>query len=256
MFFLLVVFLLSVLQRPNQRLKESVVALRSEIAERRRLETEILEVSEREQQRIGEDIHDSLCQHRAGTAVSASMLQSSLTKKSPADGSAVGQIARLIHDAVEHAHRLARGLSPVTLDSEGLQAALAELAFSVEKLFGVTCSFDCTQPVAVPDHTRALHLYRIAQEAVSNAIKHGKAKGVALRLASRNGSVTLTVEDDGVGMAEPASGIQGMGLNTMKHRAYLLGGTLVFAKADNGGTRVVCSCPLMEEAQDVGQASN
>src|SRR5215831_447629 len=176
-----------------------------DITDRKRLEKEILETSDREQRRIGQDLHDGLCQQLAGIELMSQVLEQNLAGKSVADSRRVGEIASHVRDAISQTRALARGLSPVTLESEGLMAALHELAANTEKLFNVRCLFDCHTLVPVHDHAVASNLFRIAQEAVSNAVKHGKAKRIVIALAHTRGRVTLRVSDNGGGFPRAAS---------------------------------------------------
>src|SRR5262249_1883067 len=147
-----------------------------------RLEKEILEISDREQRRIGQDLHDGLCQQLAGIELMSQVLEGKLAPRSKSDAARAGEIAGHVRDAISQTRLLARGLSPAPLDSEGLMSALQELASNTEKIFSVACRLDCRTPVLVEDHAAATHLFRIAQEAVSNAIKHGKARRIAIHL--------------------------------------------------------------------------
>ncbi|HZI33698.1 MAG TPA: PAS domain S-box protein, partial [Candidatus Binatia bacterium] len=147
-----------------------------DITERKRMEKEILEISEREQRRIGQDLHDGLCQHLAGIEMLSQVLAQKVAAASEEGSVRATEIAGAVREAISQTRLLARGLSPVTLESEGLMSALAELALNTEKIFRIHCVFDCPEVVKFDDHATATHLFRIAQEAVSNAIKHGKAR--------------------------------------------------------------------------------
>jgi two-component system sensor kinase FixL len=175
-----------------------------DITERKRLEREILEISEREQRRIGHDLHDGLCQHLAGIEMMSQVLEQKLSSRSRDAARRAGEIAKNVRDAISQTRSLARGLSPVTLESEGLMSALQELAENTGTIFHVVCRFDCNPPVSVADHAVATHLFRLAQEAVANAIKHGRAKRISIRLTGERGRVVLKVDDDGAGF--PADG--------------------------------------------------
>jgi len=135
---------------------------------------------------------------------------------------------------------LARGLSPVDVESNGLMSALQELASNTEKLFHVACRFECPQPVLVDDHAAATHLYRIAQEAINNAIKHGKARAIAVRLTAQSNQASLTVTDDGRGFVVKPEQTSGMGLRIMKYRAGMIGATLEIRRANGRGMLVAC----------------
>jgi PAS domain S-box-containing protein len=215
-----------------------------DITERKRLEKEILEISEREQRRIGHDLHDGLCQHLAGIELMSQVLEQKLARHSKAAAARAGDIAKNVREAISHTRLLARGLSPVTLESEGLMSALQELALSTEKIFRVTCRFDCNPPVLVEDYPAAMHLFRLAQEAVSNAIKHGKAKRILIRLKEEWGRMTLSVIDNGSGFPTPIPKSKGMGLQIMQSRAGMIGGTLTIERNAVGGTSVTVAAPI------------
>jgi PAS domain S-box-containing protein len=215
-----------------------------DITERKRLQKEILEISDREQRRIGQDLHDGLCQQLAGIELMSQAIAQKLAAKSEEDSKRVAEIAGHVRDAITHTRSLARGLSPVTLESEGLMSALQELATNTGKIFNVACLFYFTQPVEVPDHAVATHLFRIAQEAVSNAIKHGKANRIAIRLKKRQNRVSIMVVDNGSGLSKKNPKSKGMGLRIMQSRAGMIGGKLVIENNRNGGACVVCSIAL------------
>lgn len=235
------------------------VAVKQDVTERKRLEREILEISDREQRRIGQDLHDGLCQELAGIELMSQALEQKIAARSKADAARAAEIAGHVRDAIRHTRLLARGLSPVTLDSEGLMSALHELAANTEKIFHVPCRFDCQPAVTVADHAAATHLFRIAQEAVSNAVKHGKARHISLRLTRHRDRLKLVVSDDGVGLPEPLPRGQGMGLRIMESRAAMIGGTLVAENDPSGGARVLCEATLTEsktENNDRGPQKN
>jgi two-component system CheB/CheR fusion protein len=214
-----------------------------DITERKRLEREILEISEREQRRIGQDLHDGLCQHLAGIELMSQVLEQKLVRCSKAAAARAGDIARNVRDAIGHTRLLARGLSPVTLESEGLMSALQELALNTEKIFRVACRFDCDPPVLVSDYPAATHLFRLAQEAVSNAIKHGRAKRIFIRLKEERGRMILSIIDNGMGFPAQIPKSKGMGLRIMQSRAGMIGGTLVFGRNASGGASVTVTAP-------------
>ena len=211
-----------------------------DITERKRLEKEILEISEREQRRIGQDLHDGLCQHLAGIEMLSQVLAKKLIPKSKATAGRATEIAKAVRDAISQTRLLARGLSPVTLESEGLMSALAELALNMEKMFGVQCVFDCDNVVKFEDHAAATHLFRIAQEAASNAIKHGHAKRITVSLHEEAAHIRVSVTDDGVGFPGNFSGGTGMGLRIMQTRTNMIGGNLTIERRPRGGTVVSC----------------
>jgi PAS domain S-box-containing protein len=227
--------------------------LAREITGRKQLEREIIEVSDREQRRIGHDLHDGLCQHLAGIEMMSQVLEKKLTPKFKDGAARAGHIARLVRDAIIQTRALARGLSPVTLESEGLASALHEHALATERIFGVHCRCDYDSQVPVPDHAMATHLFRLAQEAVSNAVKHGKATEISIHLKADPGWIYLGVSDNGTGFApEKITRSGGMGLRIMKFRAGMIGGTLTIERNAQGGVLVMCSAPNLPPAAKPG----
>jgi two-component system sensor kinase FixL len=214
-----------------------------DITDRKRLEKEILEVSEREQRRIGHDLHDGLCQHLAGIELMSQVLEQKLSRSSRGYAARVGEIGKNVRDAISHTRSLARGLSPVTFEADGLMHALQELARNTQVFFRIVCSFDHENRVAVYDQATASHLFRIAQEAVSNAIKHGKATRLEITLEDTGGQVLLRISDNGVGFSAKPDKKPGMGLRIMQSRVGMVGGTLVVEKNSDGGITVACTAP-------------
>jgi two-component system, LuxR family, sensor kinase FixL len=212
-----------------------------DITERKRLEKEILETSDREQRRIGQDLHDGLCQQLAGIELMSQVLEQNLSGKSEADAARVGEIAGHVREAISHTRLLARGLSPVTLESEGLMSALHELATNTKKIFKVECGFRCDPPVPLNDQAVASQLFRIAQEAVSNAIRHGKSTQILIQLREQRGRITVTISDNGSGFPKVLPKQKGMGLRIMQSRAGMIGATLVVDRSPSGGVKVICS---------------
>jgi len=168
-----------------------------------------------------------------------------LEKEAPAKAATAGEIADLLQDAVVTARDLARGLSPVDSDEDGLASALEGLALRTTKLMGVSCFLIYPKSVSIPDNTRAIHLYRIAQEAVSNAVKHGHARAVIIALESTDFELSLRVSDDGVGFDPGKVEKRGMGLNTMRYRAHMEGGHLDIEPNSPTGTVVTCTINKM-----------
>ncbi len=218
-----------------------VAGIAEDITERKSLEKELIEISDREQCRFGQDLHDGLCQHLAGIEYLTQMLKANLADKGQAEADQAAQISMLIGQASAHAHDLARGLSPVPLEAGGLMSALQELAATVERLFRVKCDFITDGPVPIHDNTVATHLYRIAQEAVSNAIKHGKAWHITISLARDKKRTVLSIKNDGVEMTEDATSGTGLGGRIMHYRAGMIGGMIEMRHGLDGFLTVVCS---------------
>jgi len=214
-----------------------------DITRRVELEHEILAASEREQRRLGQDLHDDLCQQLAGIEFLSLRLAKDLAVRGAAPTARAREIARMVRRAMAQSRELARGLSPVRLEAEGLADALRELAAGTRKVFGCDCRCCCDPPVLVTDQAVAIHLYRIAQEAVSNAIKHGKAGRIEINLTASAIAAVLAVTDNGVGLPRKPRRRTGMGLQIMRYRAEVIGGTLSAVPLPGGGTRVVCTVP-------------
>jgi PAS domain S-box-containing protein len=212
-----------------------------DITGRKQLEREIVEISNREQQRIGQDLHDGLCQELAGIQLMCEVLEQKLAVKSKAESKQAGQIAGHIREAISHTRKLARGLSPVEFEANGLMSALHELSAHVEKIFRIECRFECPGPVSIQNNVFATHLYRIAQEAINNAIKHGKAKRILISLKPAGDRIALTVTDNGLGFSNETKKTGGMGLHIMKYRAGVVDAALeVRSGGDGKGTTVAC----------------
>jgi len=245
--YLIVVWLLTTLRGLHRdlesRVQERTRALRHEMAERQRLEEEILQVSEREQRRIGHDLHDSLCQHLTATALAGQVLGERLASKSLPETADAGKVVELVEEGITLARNLARGLYPVDMEAEGLMDAFRDLALNISQTGKVRCVFECDAPVLIHDDAAVTHLYRIAQEAVRNALQHGKPKRIGITLSERDGFVTLTVEDDGIGLPETAEKSGGLGIQIMAHRAAMIGGSFAIEPGPTGGTIVTCAIP-------------
>ncbi|HZD93933.1 MAG TPA: PAS domain S-box protein [Candidatus Sulfotelmatobacter sp.] len=221
-----------------------IVASGMDITERKHLEKTILDISAREQRRIGQDLHDGLGQHLTGIAFMAKVQEQKLAEKNLSEAVEAAKIVRLVNDAISHARELAKGLAPVVSDAHGLMSALQLHAAEVEDLFRVSCRFQCGPPVLVSDRNVATHLFHIAQEAITNAIKHGQARKILVRLSDFDGRGTLVISDDGKGLVMPAANHGGMGLQIMKYRADMIGGTLEIHCIRKKGTTISCRFPM------------
>ena len=221
----------------------SVASIMRDVSERKRLEAEILHVSEREQRRIAEDLHDSVGQQLGGISCLCEALKKDLEERLAPEAGAAGKISRLMTGAVAQTRGLARGLYPVAEEANGLLSALEELAGRFSDLFKVSCRFECPEPVLIADNAVATHLYWIAQEAASNAIKHGRARQIEIKLSASAEGIALAVDDDGVGFRPSGQRQAGMGLRIMNHRAGIIHGQLIVQNRSGGGTNVVCTVP-------------
>jgi len=228
-----------------------------DISERRRLEREVLEASTNEQERIGRELHDGVCQNLVGAALAASMLARRLATDSPAAAEEAERIAELVRQTATHARNLSHGLSPMDISGEGLTVALRKLAQQVTDTSGMRCTFVGGNDPSYEPAT-ANHLYRIAQEAVNNAVRHAKATEVHVQLDNDGPDAVLTVRDDGRGFTRKIG--QGLGLKTMAYRARVIGGTLAIERAGGGGTTVRCvfhsdQCPKGAEGERHGHSA-
>lgn len=247
-------------------------------AETRTLQRELLEATDGEQRRIGHDLHDGLGQHLTGIAFMSKLMEQRLGARAVPEADDARKIAGLVNRAIGWTRDLARGLAPVDLDQEdGLTAALKHLSDSTTDLYGPTCRFEAEPDITVSNPHLAVHLYRIAQEALNNAVKHARPRTIVTRLtitagnalraagaaggAGRPGqadrTITVSVEDDGCGFDPQAVKTGGMGLRIMRYRAKMVMGTLDVRSRTGGGTVVTCTCPLRslppppEESTDV-----
>jgi signal transduction histidine kinase len=215
-----------------------------DVSERKQLERAILQAVNREQYRIGNDLHDGLGQELTGIALMLRSVAGRLASEYPVLLPEIEGITRLVSNAVESTRALARGLSPVNLERGGLQDALNGLAIHATELYGAKVDFHLVaRPLGPLGVEIANHLYRIAQEAVTNAVRHGRAQNVQLHLTSARGKVRLVIADDGSGMPASAIDAPGMGLKIMRYRARMVGGEVRFESSKPRGTRIVCECP-------------
>ncbi len=246
-FYLIVVWLLARLRllykELEARVRHRTAALTDEMAERERLERELLEISEREQRRIGHDLHDSLCQHLTGAALAGQVLEEKLTARSQPEAKDASKVVELVEEGIALSRKLAKGLHPIEMEADGLMQALEEMAATSTELFKVSCHFECDSPVLIRDATVSGHLYRIAQESISNAVKHGKARNISVCLETVDEGISLRVKDDGIGLPDLPPKNAGMGLRIMAHRASMIGATFNVQRDESGGTAVSCMVP-------------
>jgi len=223
-----------------QQLEDYHTNLDKEIREAERLEREVMNISEKERLNIGRDLHDDLGPHLIGIEVLVKVLQSKLREQGLAENELAGKIRSLTKEAIGKTRALARGLCPVTIDSQGLKNSLEELIHNVTTLFRIDCQLDCSCPVEFPDNAIATHLYYILHEAVHNAVKHGQARHVIIRIRQHEGHYRLIVDDDGVGIDVHQRPVDstGMGLRIMGYRAKKIGARLAVGTHDRGGTRI------------------
>jgi len=211
-----------------------------DITERKRLEREILEISSREQRRIGHDLHDGVCQQLAAIAYRMDILAEQLQEKGVAESSEAERVGGLVNEAINQTRGVARGLFPISLEENGLVSALEELAVNTSNLFKVRCQFSADGQLPKVEDSVALHLYYIAQEAVLNAAKHGQAATVSISLGRANDRLILAVRDDGSGFEVSDHGSSGMGIRIMRYRARVIGAALDLKSQPGHGTQISC----------------
>jgi signal transduction histidine kinase len=228
----------------EDRVRQRTIALTNEMQERTRLEQELLTISEREQRRIGHDLHDSLCQHLTGTALAGQVLGERLADKSLPEAATADHLVALVEEAIDLTRNLARGLHPTTLEGEGFLDGFQELAANISERFKISCKLECGSSLPILAPNGAIHLYRIAQEAITNAIKHGKAGNIIIRLERTTDLLRLEIIDDGVGLPAKAHSTQGMGLRIMAYRASMIGASFDIERMPTRGTRVTCALNL------------
>jgi PAS domain S-box-containing protein len=233
-------------QRVLDRTRE-LVAMNNELertmADRQQLERELLEISEREKRRIGEDLHDMVCQELTATALFLKSTAQRVAADHPAAAKTLEESAQTVNRNVVLARKLAGGLQAIELAASGLKNALRDLAASACDNSGINCHVKIARGVHVPDDTVALHLYRIAQEALTNAVKHSGAKNVLITLDRSKTHTCVSVQDDGKGFAPRKRG-KGLGLHMMRYRANALGGELKIERRRTGGTDITCVIPV------------
>jgi PAS domain S-box-containing protein len=219
-----------------------------DVTERKRLEKEVVEIGDRECRRLGQDLHDGLSQRLTALSYRCQNLRRRLADAGDGEmGDELERLTEMAREAIRESRSLARGLAPVELRAGGLMEALAELAARTTETFGIACTFACPRPVLLADEALATHAYRIAQEAVTNAVRHSGGEHIVLGLSRGAGAATIEVEDDGCGLPPgPRTGGAGggMGLHIMRYRAEMIGGHLALEPRPDGGTRVRVTFPV------------
>lgn len=233
-------------QRVGQRtaqLAATNAGLRQEVAERQRLEAVLVQVSEAQQKSIGAELHDGLGQHLTSIAFLGATLHQRLRDQARAETEAAWRILELVNQSIDMARRVARGLYPAALESQGLAAELARLADTTRSLKGMTCVFRTGPDAQVDDPLVAINLYRIAQEAINNAVRHSQARELRIDLVRDDDNYRLSVSDDGIGF-DPERIPDGLGMHSLRARANLLGGRLDITKNVQGGTTISIACAV------------
>jgi len=218
--------------------------LLGEIDRRESLEKELLSIIERERQRTGQELHDSIGQQLTGIAFMMEVLGEKLADKSLNEEVLYAEkINTRISQATELARNLAKGLHPIDLDRNGLAFALQELMVNTEQLFNVSCTLKCDNVASISSVSSQINLYRIAQEAITNAVKHGETRNIRINMTCKDDCVILTIENDGIDFPEGKTHVEGMGLKIMRYRAELMKSSLDIRRGHNGGTIITCVLP-------------
>ena len=220
---------------------EHYISIRTDITHRKRLEQELLDISEREQRKIGHNLHDGLGQRLTGLEMLSHALAEELKDRAPALSGLAGRLNRELRETVTQARLISHSLAPIQLHGDGLMRGLTELAASIRRIPGVACRFVCDPQVQVHDVTVATHLYRMAQEAVNNALKHGGARKVHITLTDRADGLQLSVTNNGRALPPANRASTGMGLNVMRYRAEMIGASLSIESEKRKGVRVTCT---------------
>jgi signal transduction histidine kinase len=223
----------------DRRVDQRTAELKREMMERQRLDREIVEVADRERRRLGHDLHDRLGQHLIGTVLAAQAIKEKLEKRSAPEAADVGNLTRYLDEGVNLTRKLARGFYSPELDAEGLPGALENLADSVKERFQIDCAFQGDDSIRIQDSTIANQFYRVAQEAVTNAVKHAAAKHIDIRLTANGGDICLAIVDDGIGLPDKPES-DGIGLRLMRHGAELVGASFDIRRNGKNGTIATC----------------
>jgi len=231
-------------QHRTADLKLANAKLHAAILERQRLEHELLEITEKERRRIGLDLHDDLGQKLSGIALMTKGLELKLKKAHSSSTQEAAKIHELVQQAMSHASDLAHDLATLDFKEKDLTSALKELAEHAEELFGISCRFQTEGKIPSLESDVIAQMYKIAQEAVTNAIKHGKAQKVTIGLSNGGQQVLLRVQNNGLPFPDLSSRSTGMGLRIMNYRASLIGASLSITGTGMSGTLVECSLPL------------
>jgi signal transduction histidine kinase len=236
-------------QKRTADLKTANAKLETAIAERKRLEHELLDITEKERRRIALDLHDDLGQKLSGIALMTKGLELRLQKQLALEAQEAARIHTLVQETMSHTSHLARDLATLDEKENNLPTALKDLAAHAKKMFKVNCAFKAEGRIPALEETTRSHLYKIAQESLTNAIKHGKAKHVAISLSNGSDQIVLTVQNDGKPFPDLKGHPTGMGVRIMNYRASVIGGSLEIKGRGQNGTRVTCRVPLAKPAQ-------
>src|SRR6266446_7914597 len=233
----------------DRRVQERTAALQREVTERQRLDQEIAQVADRERRRLGQDLHDRLGQHLTGTALAAQVLKDKLATRSAPEAAEAEKLVRYVEEGIDLTRNLARGFFSPELEADGLSVALEGLAENISERFTVNCIFHGGDSIPVRDSAVATQLYRIAQEAVTNAAKHAAAENIDIRFTVNGSELALAITDDGVGIPDKLPDSKGLGLRLMRHGAALIGATLSVQRHGGNGTAAICKLRIPNHSE-------
>lgn len=211
-----------------------------DVTEQKRLESEILRISEEERRKIGNNLHDGLGPHLVGIKFMLNLLKQKLSRKFISEAGDIDEINYLLDQAITQTRMIVKGICPVDIDAEGLIFALLELSSQVQSMFGITCQLTYEDTITFSDNVVATQLYYIVQEAINNSVKHSQAQNINIVFKKKTGTISLYIDDDGIGIPNISTYKRGMGINIMKYRARVINAILDVIKNQNGGTRVIC----------------
>lgn len=220
--------------------------LATESSERRRLEAEISRISEAERQKLGSELHDGLCQHLTATLLNCTALEFQQKAAGTADTTSIERIRGAVEKSISMAYEVARGLCPVHMEPDSLIPALQQICQDVREQKNIACKLQAQQEITIQNPEHALHLYRIAGEAVKNAVKHSRCSNITIKLTLTKTDTILEVIDNGIGISHDSNNSPGMGLQIISYRASLIGATLEILSNETGGTTIACHLPIPE----------
>ncbi len=222
-----------------------VISVARDVSQVRQRQRELIEAIEGEQRRIGHDLHDSLAQDLVSVALQLQLVVNAARRNNSAQTNALEKINARLKQVIENTRRMAQGLSPVDLEQGGLPTALRRLVDNISSIYQLKCRFSCDPRFPVLQGAAALQLYRIAQEAANNAVRHSRCSRLSIDLACGEETLILTVDDDGIGI-DDQNDVIGMGRSIMDYRAKALGGSVMHFSRASGGARVKCILPAAQ----------
>jgi two-component system CheB/CheR fusion protein len=234
---------LSELHDGSRRLFTGII---HDISERKLLQEELLSIADAEQRRIGQDLHDDIGQELTGLGMKAETLAEIVTERQVPERALAADIVAGLDRTRAKVRALSRGMVPVEINSNGLVDALDQLTARLGDLHHIACTFECEDRSVEIEARQATQLYHIAQEAITNALKHARARNIQVSLRTHDSTIRLVVSDDGTGISHETTRPDGMGLRIMSYRSGLIHGKLELRRNETGGTRV--SCVIMKEA--------